>query len=131
MSICNENNSALLSINNPAPVKWNMGQGVPGSLDGLYLYPGGGSSWKAPPGNVPLKHGKFFVPQGTPLPLRCESVYQTLPKNSMFYFARNVASPLCSSTYSTFGGQICSDKSQRALIAPMRGNNKNFPNYGF
>lgn len=132
MSICNESNYALLTVNNPAPVNWGMGQGVPISLDGLYLYPGGASTWRKQPNNVPLMQGKFFVPQGTPVPLRCESVYQKLPENSMFYFARNVASPLCCpSTYSTSTGCVCTTSQQRALMGVLRGGNKNYPNYEF
>jgi hypothetical protein len=131
MSISNKNTS-FLSANNPAPVKWSMGKGVPGSLDGLYLYPGGASTWRKQPNNVPLLKGKMFVPQGTPIPLSCESVYQTLPENSMFYFAKNVASPLCCpSTYSTYGGCVCTIPQQRALLGEMRGGNKTYPNYGF
>lgn len=133
MSICNESNAPLLSVNNPAPVKWSMGQGVPGSLDGLYLYTGGsGFQWRKQPNNVPLLKGKLFVPQGTPIPLRCESQYQSLPQNSMFYFARNVASPLCCpSTYSTSGGCVCTTKAQQALLGMYRGGNKTYPNYSF
>lgn len=132
MSICNESNAALLTVNNPAPVNWNMGTGVPISLDGLYLTPGGASTWRKQPNNVPLMQGKFFVPQGTPVPLRCESVYQSLPENSMFYFARNVASPLCCpSTYSTSTGCVCTTPQQRQLVAQFRGGNKTWPNDGF
>lgn len=132
MSLCNESNAAILSVDNPAPVKWNMGQGVPGSLDGLYLYPGGASTWRKQPNNPPMFKGKMFVPQGTPLPLKCESVYQALPQNSMFVFARNVSSPLCCpSTYSTYGGCVCTTPQQRQLIGMMRGGNKTYPNYGF
>jgi hypothetical protein len=132
MSLCNDSNAALLSVNNPSPVQWSMGQGVPGSLDGLYLYPGGASTWRKQPNNVPLLKGKLFVPQGTPVPLRCESVYQSPPENSMFYFARNIASPLCCpSTYSTMGGCVCTTPQQRALLGVMRGGNSTYPNYEF
>jgi hypothetical protein len=132
MSICSESNSALLTVNNPAPVDWRMGAGVPISLDGLYLTPGGTSTWRKQPNNVPLMQGKFFVPQGTPVPLRCESVYQTFPQNSMFYFSRNVASPLCCpSTYSTSTGCVCTTPQQRMLLATLRGGNKTWPNYEF
>jgi hypothetical protein len=132
MSLCNDSNSAILSVNNPAPTKWSMGQGVPGSLDGLYLYPGGSSTWRKQPNNVPLMKGKMFVPMGTPVPLRCESTYQNFPENSMFVFSRNVSSPLCCpSTYSDSNGCICTTEEQRQLIAQMRAGNKTYPNYGF
>lgn len=134
MSICNDSNSAILSIDKPANLKWSMGQGVPGSLDGLYLRPGGSSCWRKQPNNVPLRQGKFFVPQGTPLPLKCEEMYQKFPKNSMFFFGSNVASlACCNSTYTTAGSGkcICSTAQQRKLINEQRGGNKNWPNYGF
>lgn len=132
MSICNDNNSAILSVNKPANIHWSMGKGVPGSLDNLYLRPGGSSCWRHKPNNVPLLKGKFFVPQGTPLPLKCEEQYQKFPKDSMFFFANNVSSPLCCpSTFSSNNsGCVCSTPQQRDLVA-RRGNNKNWPNYGF
>ena len=131
-NITGESNSALLTIDNPAPLHWRMASGNPISLDGLYLTPGGSSSWRKQPNNVPLLQGKFFVPQGTPLPLRCESVYQSLPENSMFLFAKNVASPLCCpSTYSTDRGCVCTTPEQRALLNGWRGNNKHYPEYEF
>jgi hypothetical protein len=132
MSVCNNSKASFFPVNNPAPVQWSMGRGVPGSLDGLYLYPGGASTWRKQPNNVPLLPGKMFVPMGTPVPLKCESVYQSLPENSMFYFARNVASPLCCpSTYSTSTGCVCTTPQQRALVSVLRGGNKTYPNYSF
>jgi hypothetical protein len=132
MSICNDSNSAILSVNQPASLSWGMGQGVPGSLDGIILRPGGSSTWKAPPNNVMLKHGRFFVPQGFgSLPLKNEEMHQKFPENSMMVFSQNVASPLCKSDYSTMGGQICSSPSQRSFIGERRGNNKNFLNNSF
>jgi hypothetical protein len=132
MSICNDSNLAILSVDQPASLSWGMGRGVPGSLDGIILRPGGSSSWKAAPNDVPLKQGRFFVPQGWgSMPLKCEEMYQKFPENSMMVFAKNVASPLCKSDYSTMGGQICSTPSQRSFIGERRGNNKNFPNYSF
>ena len=59
------NNNLLLTVNEPAKLKFSMGNGVPGSYDGLKLKPEGGSDWRRPPSNVPLLEGKFFVPQGT------------------------------------------------------------------
>ena len=91
MSICNDSNSAILSVNQPASLSWGMGQGVHGSLDGIILNPGGSSYWKAQPNNVPLKKGRFFVPMGTPIPLKGEEMYHKIPENSMMVFAQNVA----------------------------------------
>lgn len=132
MSICNDNNSAILSINQPADIAWNMGSGVPGSFDGLILRPGGSSTWRKQPNNVPLKRGKMYTSFGTPLPLKCEMMYQKVPQNPMFVFARNVASPACCpSTYSTDTGCVCTDAQMRRYIAQQRGNNKNYSNYSF
>ena len=133
MSICNNSNSAILSINKPANVKWSMGKGVPGSLDGLYLSPGGASNWRHQPNNVPLLKGKFFVPQGTPLPLKCEEMYQTLPKDSMFFFARNECRPeCCNGTFSAMGSCCpCTTPWQRKYVGQMRGGNKSYGNYSF
>jgi hypothetical protein len=131
MSICNDSNSAILSIDQPAKLSWTMGNGVPGSLDGIILRPGGSSTWKACPNNTPLLKGRFFVPQGWgSMPLKCEEMYQTIPRDSMFMFARNVASPYCKSTYSTFGGQVCTNSSQQAYVGERRGGNNDFPGDG-
>ena len=132
MSICNDSNSAILSVDQPASLSWGMGQGVPGSLDGIILRPGGSSTWRKQPNNVPLRQGRFFVPQGHGIPLRCEEQFQKFPNNSMFLFSRNVASPLCCpSTYSSSSGCLCLTPAQRRLIGQTRGNNKNFGNYSF
>lgn len=132
MSICNDSNAAILSIDQPASLSWGMGQGVPGSFDGIILRPGGSSSWRKQPNNVPQKKGRFFVPNGTPLPLKCEMMYQKFPENSMFYFAKNVSSPYCCpSTYSSNTGCVCTTPEQRKFVAQTRGNNKNFSNYSF
>lgn len=120
------NNRFFNSINQPAMVSYNMGKGVPGSYDGLVLKPKGGSDWRKPPSNVPLMEGKFFVPQGTPLPLKNEMQFMSLPKDSMFVFDRNVSSPsCCPSTFSTSTGCVCTTKQQRDFIGQRRGNNKN------
>ena len=132
MSICNDSNSAILSVDQPANLSWSMGQGVLGSLDGLYLHPGGASTWRKQPNNVPLLKGRFFVPMGTPLPLKNEEIYQTLPDDSMFMFAKNISSPACCpSSYSTSSGCVCTTPAQRRLIGQTRGNNKNFPSDSF
>jgi len=132
MSICNDSNSAILSVDQPASLNWGMGRGVPGSLDGIILKPGGASSWRRQPNNVPKMKGRFFVPQGTPVPLKCEQQYQSFPKNSMFMFAQNVSSPACCpSTFSSSGGCVCSTVQQRRWVAQQRGNNKNYSNYSF
>ena len=134
MSICNDSNSAILSVDQPANLSWNMGRGVPGSLDGIILKPGGvgASSWRFQPNNVPKMKGRFWVPNGTPLPLKCEMQYQTFPKNSMFMFAQNVSSPACCpSTYTSDIGCICTSPAQRRWVAQQRGNNKNYGNYSF
>ena len=121
-------NSPGVSYNNPAPVDYSMGKGVYGSYADIRLKPKGGSSWRHPPSNVPLKKGPLFVPQGTPLPLADEVVPMEPPKDSMFIFANNVSSPLCcGSTYSTDTGCVCTTEAQRKLIAQQRGNNKNWP----
>lgn len=132
MSICNDSNSAILSVDQPANLNWEMGKGVPGSLDGLVLKPGGSSTWRHQPNNVPKLKGRFFVPIGTPVPLKCEEMYQKFPSNSMFMFSQNVASPLCCpSTYSSPEGCVCSTPQQRRFVAQQRANNKNYSNYSF
>ena len=128
MSICNDSNSAILSINQPAQISWRMSDGVPGSFDGVILKPNCSSTWKACPDNTPLK-GRFFVPQGHTLPLNDEEMYQKLPKDSMFMFSRNTTSPYCKSTYSTSGGQICSTCKQMKYVGETRGGNAT--NIGF
>ena len=120
------NNRYFNTVNQPAMVNYNMGSGVPGSYDNLRLENKNGCGWRKTPCNVPLKKGKFFVPQGTPLPLKNEMQFMTLPENSMFYFDKNVASPACCpSTFSTSTGCVCTTEQQRNLIAAQRGNNKN------
>ena len=132
MSICNDSNSAILSVDQPASLSWGMGRGVPGSLDGIVLRPGGASTWRQQPNNVPKMKGRFFVPQGYSMPLKCEETYMKMPSNSMFMFAQNVSSPsCCPSTYSSSGGCLCSTPDQRRWVAQQRGNNKNFSNYSF
>ena len=115
------------SINNQAPVSWHMGKGIIGSYDGLKLHPTGGSSWRHYPSNAPLIKGKVFVPQGTPVPLKNEEYGVDIPKDSMFMFARNIASPLCCpSTYSTSTGCVCTTPEQRRIIGATRGGNKTY-----
>ena len=120
-------NTYLLSVDTPAPVNWNMGQGVYGSYAGIKLKPGGDSSWRKQPnqGAMFSPDTKLFVPQGTPLPLKSEEVYQTLPKDSMFFFALNKSSPACCpATHSTDMGCPCTTKKQRDYIGMYRGGNR-------
>lgn len=123
-------NSYLLSVDTPAPVAWNMGQGVHGSYAGMRLKPDCQSDWRKCPsenGTYPVGT-KLFVPQGTPLPLKSEEVYQAPPKDSMFYFAYNKSSPACCpATYSTDGGCVCTNKHQRDFIGMYRGGNRSLP----
>jgi len=108
----------------PAPINWNMRQGVPISYDNVALHPKGCSRWRHPPANVPQMQGKFFVTQGSSVPLRHEAVFTELPKNSMFTFARNRASPACCpSTFSTSTGCVCTTPQQRDNIGIRRGGN--------
>ncbi len=126
------NNNLLLTVNEPAKLKFSMGNGVPGSYDGLKLKPEGGSDWRRPPSDVPLENGKYFVPQGTPLPLKNEMTFMSLPTNSMFVFQKNQSKPeCCPSTFSTDTGCVCTTKEQRDLIGMQRGNNKNYPSDSF
>ena len=123
-------NSYLLSVDTPAPTSWNMGQGVLGSYAGLKLKPNCQSSWrKCPSENPTYPVGtKLFVPQGTPLPLKNEMVYQAPPKNSMFYWAYNHSSPACCpATFSSDTGCICTNKKQRDFIGMYRGGNHSLP----
>lgn len=72
-----------------------------------------------------LLQGKFFVPQGTPLPLKHEEIYQTLPKDSMFLFANNKTSPACCpSSYTSDHGCVCVTPQQVNFISRYRGGNK-------
>lgn len=112
----------------PAPLSWDMRSGVPVSYDNIRLVPEGGSSWRHPPSNVQPLQGKFFVVQGNSVPLRSESVFVELPKDTMFPYARNVASPACCpSTLSTSTGCVCTDRQQRNFVGVTRGNNNNYP----
>lgn len=108
----------------PAPVKYYMGRGLPGSYDGLRLKPRGDSTWRKYPNNPPLKSNPLFVPQGAGIPLRNEEIYVDIPKDSMFYFAHNYASPACCpSSFSTSTGCLCTTPGQRDFIN-RRGSNK-------
>lgn len=111
----------------PAPINWHMGEGIIGSYAGLRLKPAGVSSWRKYPNDAPLKKNPLFVPQGTPLPLKNEEIYQNIPDDSMFMFAKNYASPACCpATYSTSTGCVCTTPEQRSFVGARRGNNKNF-----
>lgn len=114
------------SVNAPAPVGYDMGKGVYGSYDGLVLEPPD-SKWKAYPAQNPLLKNPIFVPQGSGIPLRNEEVPVNIPDDSMFIFAKNVASKYCRGTYSTSTGAVCTTKQQRDLINQRGQNNK----YGY
>lgn len=108
---------------NPAPINYNMGQGLVGSYGGLKLEPPD-SRWKRAPADNTLKTGPIVVFQGTPLPLPSEVRPSDIPEDSMFIFSRNYASPYCNSDFSTDGGQLCTTKQQRDYIGLQRGGNK-------
>ncbi len=115
------------SLDGPAPVDYNMGQGIVGSYDSIILRPKdwdkpGGSTWKAFPNNPPLLKGPLFVPMGAGVPLH--STAMSPPENSMFIFSRNIASPACKSSFSTSTGNLCLNKQQRDYIGVYRGSNK-------
>ena len=122
------NNSMILSIDTPAPVNYDMGKGVYGSYDNILLIANNNDGWRKQPSNVPLQKNKYmYVPQGTPLPLENEIIYSQMPKDSMFYFDKNQASPeCCPSTYSTSTGCVCTTPQQRSYIDEKRGNNVNY-----
>lgn len=126
------NNNLLLSIDTPAPVNYEMGKNVYGSYDGIRLVANNYNGWKAEPANTPLiKSDYLFVPQGTPLPLKNEMIYSQIPRDSMFVFSKNRASPECKSSFSTSTGQVCTTAKQQAYIGVERGNNKNYPDDSF
>tara|TARA_B100000780_G_C21119943_1_gene453537 strand:+ start:2173 stop:2559 length:387 start_codon:yes stop_codon:yes gene_type:complete len=108
------------SMNRPANLKYGMGNGVPGSFDNLKLK----SNKKV---ETETLEGKFYVPQGTPLPLKHEVMYVPLPKESMFYFNKNKSSQIgCASSFSTSNGSVCTTQEQRDFIGQHRGGNKNY-----
>lgn len=126
------NHGLRQTVNQPASLKWHMGQGVKGSYAGIILKPKGGSSWRHPPSQNKLLKGPIFVPQGTPLPLKSEERPSMIPKNSMFVFAHNYSSPsCCPATFSSDMGCVCSTEKQRRLIGMERGGNKTYPSDSF
>jgi len=115
-----------------APVNFNVGNGVLGSYDNIQFNTQCKQNpWKSPPCNPPLTSNLVFVPQGTPLPLQNETIYTELPQDSMFVFSKTMASPYCSSTYSTDRGQLCTTDEVRGYIGQERGFNKTYENYNF
>lgn len=114
-----------------APVNFNIGNGVIGSYDNIKLQTTCKEGWKSEPCNVGEKSNSIFLPQGTPLPLKNEMIYSELPKDSMFVFSKTVASPSCTSSFSTDRGQLCLNDSQRYFIGEQRGLNKSYENYNF
>ena len=126
------NNELLLTAGEPASVNYNMGKDVYGSYANLKFQVNKNDGWRKQPSNPPLKKGPMVVYQGTPLPLANEVMYQYPPKDSMFPFSYNYASPrCCPSTLSTDTGCVCTTPEQRKWIGEQRGNNKNFPNGSF
>lgn len=125
----NNNTQYQPTVGQPASVKYHMGSGVPGSWDNLTFKASSESRWKAPPANVPLIKGPLYVPQGTPLPLKHEEVAMEPPKDSMFLFARNQASPeFCNNatTFTTSTGCVGTTPQQRDFVSVYRGGNKNY-----
>ena len=121
-----------ITDNFSAPYNWNTGTGVFGSYDNLLLDTSCKEKWKKPPCNPPNKSSLMFLPQGTPLPLKNEMIYQELPKDSMFIFAQSISSPdCCPSTFSTDRGCVCTTAMQRKYVGEMRGKNKTYENYYF
>ena len=113
--------------NYSAPINFNIGTGIIGSYDNIKFekYP------KKTLNNLNMMN-KYFVPQGTPLPLKNEMIYSELPKDSMFIFANSYASPdCCPSTFSTDRGCICVTDFQKKYISEERGLNKTYSNYNF
>jgi hypothetical protein len=115
-----------------SPVNFNMGTGVIGSYDNIQFKTNCGTQgWKSPPCNVPTKSDLVFLPQGTPICLKNEEIYSELPKNPISMFSKAVASPQCSSSYSTDRGQLCLPENQLKFIGEERGRNKTYENYNF
>lgn len=118
-----------------SPVNFNIGTGVIGSYDNILLqtscYNSGSPAWRPPPCNPPVKSSNMILFQGTPLPLKNEEIYSELPKDSMFIFAQSVASPTCSSSFSTDRGQLCLNSETVKYVGEMRGKNKTYENYNF
>jgi len=115
------------SVNSPAPVGYSIRTGIVGSYDGLILQPPD-STWRRYPAQNPTLKNPIFVPQGSGVPLKNEEVPVNLD-DSMFIFAKNIASPFCCpATHSTSTGCVCTTKQQRDLIGLYRGGNDY---YGF
>ena len=115
-----------MDVGGPAPMNYSMRQGVPNSYDNIAMYPRGCSRWRHPPADVKQypKSDRFFVTQGSGVPLKFESSFTKLPEKSMFVFARNKASPACCpSTFSTSTGCVCTTPFQRDNIGIARGGN--------
>lgn len=128
----NPSPSASNSYGVGAPVNYNMGSGVLGSYSNLKLKTSCRQSWKKPPCNPPIISNKQIVYQGTPLPLKDETIYATVPDDSMFVFSRSISSPVCCpSTYSTDRGCVCTTDYQRKFIGERRGRNRDNEDYNF
>ena len=120
------NTSDYYAFNTAAPVNYslNNGKGVLGSFDGLFLQPPN-STWKAYPASTPEMKNPIFVQFSSGGPLKNEVVPMDL-SSDMFIFAKNRASPFCSSNYSTSNGQVCTTTAQQDLIGLYRGNNTKY-----
>ncbi len=139
----NESNNGINKINGvmspqtagyAGPVNWSMGDGVIGSYDNLQLKTQCGLGNFAPPCNPPIKSNLQWVPQGTPLPLKEEMIYSTLPKDSMNIFAKSYFSPSCCQSGSGYAssdrGCWCGTQDQIQSMG-MRGLNNTYNNYNF
>jgi len=106
----------------PASLGYDIGQGVYGSYNNIRF-----KLENSKPAS--LLHGKLYVPQGTPLPLKYEEKAVELPKDSKFLFAYNEARPECCITtpsqFMTDRGCVCLTPSQMKYLG-TRGHNKDF-----
>lgn len=119
-------NRYFVSINTPAPINYSMGRGVHGSYSNIKLGDGYLQQTRKE------REGRFYVPQGSPMPLPHEEKYHTIPDDSMFLFAKNDVSPYCCpSTFSSSNGCVCATAEQIRYVSQLRGNNKNFPSDSF
>jgi len=110
----------------PAPVNFNMGNGVMGSYDNLVLYNKDGG-WRKKR-HTTRQMSDPVIYQGHQIPLKSNAVSMPLPKKSMFMFNKNISHlSCCPSTYSSDRGCICTTEQQRNLVGVTRGNNKHYP----
>lgn len=132
MSNFNPSPNDINSFGTGAPVNYNMGEGVLGSYSNLRLKTPCHQNWKKPPCNPPQVSRKQIVYQGTPLPLKQETVFAEIPSDSMFVFSDAISSPACCpSTFSTDRGCVCTTDYQRKFVGERRGRNRDFEDYNF